>query len=164
MITLSNLGYGFTATEIIKRAGTMMVSILVAATLWSAVKILHRTHEQLTGTSEEASSDGVAESQPVRVSGALAEHSLELKHQVAFLSQLRWLLGAIACAVWPRIDIFPNVRMGNPFFGVFKTRLRNRFLTPVARRSAELESKQLRLRRCIWFSRRTTLFVAFQLA
>lgn len=115
MIALTALGYQFTATEIIKRAGFTLVSVLVAATIWSAVKILFAgVWDALTGTLDERGDDVDSERQGARVTGALAEQSLELKHQMAFLGQCSLVLAAIVCVGWLWVDILPNVRMGNP--------------------------------------------------
>ncbi len=165
MMTLSALGYGFTATEIIKRAGIMFVAILVGATLWSAVKILaSRAWHALTGTYDESSADEHDESQPARVSGSLAEHSLELKHQIAFLSQCGLILGAIACAVWLWIDIFPNVRMGNPVLWNVQDTVAQSFLDASGQKVSrtQVETTPITLLHLVLAA--ATLFVAFQLA
>jgi len=115
MIALSALGYDFTATEIVRRAGLMSLSILIGATLWSAVKFLgSRAWDALTGTHDQSQADKYKGIRPARVSGALAERSLELKHQMAFLGQCGLVLGAIVCIGWLWIDILPNAQMGNP--------------------------------------------------
>ena len=165
MMTLSALGYGFTATEIIKRAGIMFVSILVGATLWSAVKILaSRAWHALTGTYDESSSDADDESQPTRVSGTLAEHSLELKHQIAFLSQCGLILGAIACAVWLWIDIFPNVRMGNPVLWNVQDTVAQSFLDASGQKVSRTQVETTPITLLHLGLAAATLFVAFQLA
>jgi len=165
MITLSALGYEFTATEIIKRAGIMFVSILVGATLWSAVKILASSAwNTLTGTREESSLDEYDELQPARFSGALTEHSLELKHQMAFLSQCGLVLGAIVCAGWLWIDIFPNVRMGNPVLWIVQDTVTQSFLDGSGQKVSrtQVETTPITVLRLVLAA--ATLFVAFQLA
>ena len=165
MMTLSALGYGFTATEIIKRAGIMFVSILVGLTLWSAVKILaSRAWHALTGTYDESSVDEPDELQPARVSGSLAEHSLELKHQIAFLSQCGLILGAIACAVWLWIDIFPNVRMGNPVLWNVQDTVAQSFLDASGQKVSRTQVETTPITLLSLVLAAATLFVAFQLA
>ncbi len=165
MITLSALGYEFTATEIIKRAGIMFVSMLVGATLWSAAKILASSAwHTLTGTRDESRLDEYEEVQPARVSGALAEHSLELKHQMAFLSQCGLVLGAILCGGWLWIDIFPNVRMGNPVLWTVQDTVTQSFLDASGQQVSrtQVETTPITVLRLVLAA--ATMFVAFQLA
>lgn len=115
MIALIVLGYQFTATEVIKRAGFTLVSILIAATLWSAVKILSAgAWDALTGYRDEGQVGVEVAPKGNSVSGAMAEQALELKHQIAFLGQCSLALAAMVCVGWLWVDILPNVRMGNP--------------------------------------------------
>jgi len=165
MISLSSLGYQFTAIEIIKRSGTMFVAILVGATLWSAIKILASgAWHSLTGTRDESRLDEYDETQPARVSGALAEHSLELKHQIAFLSQCGLVLAAIVCAGWLWIDIFPNVRMGNPVVWTVQDTVTQSFLDASGQKVSrtQVEATPITALRLVLAA--AALFVAFQLA
>ncbi|MDX1927210.1 MAG: mechanosensitive ion channel [Pirellulaceae bacterium] len=165
MITLSVLGYQFTALEIIKRAGFMFVAILVAATLWAAVKILASgAWHALTGTRDESRLDEYDDFQPARVSGALAEHSLELKHQIAFLSQCALLLGAFVCIGWLWIDIFPNVRLGNPVVWSVQDTVTQTFLDASGQKVSrtQIETTPITALRLVLAA--AALFVAFQLA
>ncbi len=115
MIGLSVLGYEFTANAIVVRAGMMFAISLLAATLWAAVKIISSgAWHTLTGTNGDRQFDEYGELPTPRISGALAEHALELKHQLAFLSQCALVLGAFLCIGWLWIDILPSVQMGNP--------------------------------------------------
>jgi len=115
MAALSAVGFGFTANVFIGRAIVTLVSLLVAATLWSAVKILSAgVWQMLTGSTPERRFDEYGEVESDSVNGILAEHYLELKHHLAFLCQCALVLGAIVCFGWLWIDLFPNVRMGNP--------------------------------------------------
>jgi potassium-dependent mechanosensitive channel len=115
MIALSALGYGFTAHEVIKRAIITLVSFMIAATLWSGVKILSAgAWHFLTGSSRPAGAGYSSDGQPELVTGVLSEHFLELKYHLAFLCQCTLLLGAVVYCGWLWIDVFPNARMGNP--------------------------------------------------
>lgn len=120
MLVLSALGYGFTANVLIKRAIITLVSLLIGATLWAGIKILSaHAWQMLTGSTppprqfDEYGEIKTADS-GAQVTGVLAEHSLELKHQLAFLCQCALVLGAIFSFGWLWIDIIPNVQMGNP--------------------------------------------------
>ncbi len=121
MIALSCLGYEFTATDIIKRVGLMFVSLLIGATLWSAVKILcSGAWHTLTGTRDPRQVDENRQNQPARVTGVMAQPSLELKHQMAFLAQCGLLLAAIVCSGWLWTDILPSLEIANPVVWTFK--------------------------------------------
>jgi len=165
MIALSVLGYEYTATEIIKRAGTMFVSILIGATLWSAIKILTSgVWHTLTGTRDERLLDEYEEQPPARVSGALAEHALELKHQMAFLCHCGLALAAIVGTGWLWSDILPDVRMGNPVVWTVQASV-----TPSAQGTSgqtlsrsEVEAQPVTVLHLVLAG--ATLFVAFQLA
>ncbi len=165
MIALSALGYGYTATEIIQRAGLMFVAFLVGLTLWSAVKILASgAWHTLTGTRDERRLNDADELPPARVSGALAEHSLELKHQMAFLSQCALVLAAIVCTGWLWKDIFPNVRMGNPVVWNVQDTVTQTFIDATGQQQSrsEVETTPITVLHLILAG--ATLFVAFQLA
>ncbi|QDT11390.1 mechanosensitive ion channel domain-containing protein [Stieleria marina] len=118
MIGLSIAGYGFTANELTRRAIITLIAVLMAATLWSGLKILAAgAWNRLTGVvtpKVERDEYGVIETSGGHVSGTLAEHSLELKHHLAFLCQCGLVLGAVVCLGWLWVDVFPNVQMGNP--------------------------------------------------
>ena len=117
-MSLAALGYGFTANELIKRGMITLCGVMAAVPLWTSLKILSaRAWERLTGVErQERQFDeyGEIETPATEISGTLAEHSLELKHHLAFLSQCALLLGAILCFGWLWIDVFPNIRTGNP--------------------------------------------------
>lgn len=165
MIALSALGYEYTATEIIKRAGTMFVSILIAATLWSALKIVASgAWHTLTGTHDDSRIDEFDEVQPARVSGALAEQSLELKHQIAFLSQCALVLAAIVCIGWLWIDILPNVRMGNPVVWTVQDTVTQSFVDANGQKLSRSEVLASPVTVLHLILAGATLFVAFQLA
>lgn len=165
MIALSVLGYEYAATEIIKRAGLMFVAIIVGFTLWSAVKIFaSEAWHTLTGTRDERRLDEYDDLPPPRVSGALAEHSLELKHQMAFLSQCALVLAAIVCTGWLWKDIFPNVRMGNPVVWTVQDTVTQTFFDASGQQQSlsEVETTPITVLHLILAG--ATLFVAFQLA
>ncbi|TWU36683.1 Mechanosensitive channel MscK precursor [Novipirellula aureliae] len=115
MITLSALGYEFTANELIKKAIITLSSLMIAATLWPAVKIASaHIWQRLTGPKPVRQFDEYGEIKPDVQVGTLGEHFLELKHQLAFLCQCALVLLTLLCLAWLWVDVFPNVRMGNP--------------------------------------------------
>jgi potassium-dependent mechanosensitive channel len=165
MIALSSLGYAFTATEIVKRAGLMFVSVLIAATLWSAVKILcSSAWHTLTGTRDERRFDPFGELPTARVTGALAEKSLEVKHQIAFLGQCGLVLAAIVCAGWLWIDILPNVNFGNPVAWTVQQTVTKTVLEANGQKvnRSEVETTSITMLHLILAG--ATLFTAFQLS
>ncbi len=165
MMTLSVLGYQYTANEIIKRASITFVAVLIAATLWSAVKILASgAWHLLTGTEEERPFYEEDDVQQVRVSGALAEHSLELKHQMAFLSQCALVLAAIVSVGWLWIDIFPNMRLGNPVLWTVQDTVMKTIVDTSGQKvtRSELQATPITLVHLALAG--AALFVAFQLA
>ena len=109
MLVLSALGYGFTAGELIKRSIITVSCLLIAAPLWGSIKILaDKAWRRLTGTAPPPPKfDEYGEIPQENTAGVLAEHSLELKHQLAFLFQCALVVGAIACFAWLWIDVFP---------------------------------------------------------
>jgi potassium efflux system protein len=165
MIALCALGYQFTTTEIIKRAGLMFAATVLGATLWSAVKILSSwAWHALTGTQQENQNDEYVGRKPARVSGALAEHALELKHQIAFLGQCALLLAALASIGWLWIDVFPNVRMGNPVVWTVQETVQQAVLDGNGQsvNRAVIETKAITLLHLVLAG--AALFVSFQLA
>ncbi len=163
MIVLSGLGFENASHEIIRRAGLMLISVLVGATLWSAIKILaSRAWHALTGTHDERRFDEYDEIP--RVTGALAEHSLELKHQMAFLSHCGLVLGATVAIGWLWSDVFPNVRMGNPVVWTVQNSLEQATLDANGQALTRpvIETTPITLLHLVLAG--ATLFVAFQLA
>lgn len=118
MLVLSALGYEFTVNVLVKRAMITLTSALIAATLWPTVKILSaRAWQTLTGATpppRKFDEYGEIKTDADHVTGVLAEHSLELKHQLAFLCQCGLVVGALLSFGWLWIDIAPSVQMGNP--------------------------------------------------
>lgn len=165
MIGLLALGYEYAANEIIQRAGFMFVSLLVGLTLWSTVKILASgAWHTLTGTRDERQLDEQAELPPERVSGALAERSLELKHQIAFLSQCALVLSAIVCVGWLWRDIFPNVQLGNPVVWNVQGTVNRTIVDASGQEVSRSEVKTTPVTALHLVLAAATVFVAFQLA
>ncbi|WP_390173960.1 mechanosensitive ion channel domain-containing protein [Rhodopirellula islandica] len=116
LIALSTLGYSVTTHEIIQRIIFTAVTLMSTAILWAGVKYVSaEAWDLLTGTrSTKQAQEEYDEPEAGRVAGALGEHFLELKHHLAFLCQCALVLSAVVCFGWLWIDVFPNVRMGNP--------------------------------------------------
>ncbi len=164
MIGLTALGYEFTATEIVKRAGLMFVSILLGATLWSAVKFLcSSAWHALTGTRVQRQADDYR-GRPSRVSGALAEQSLELKHQIAFLGQCALAIAAFVCIGWLWIDILPNAQMGNPVVWTVQGNAAPSFLDAQVQSANRTDVATTNITVLHLVLAGATLFVAFQMA
>lgn len=165
MIGLLTLGYEFAANEIILRAGLMLSGLLIAATLWAALKIIASAIWQIiTGTRQERRFDAYGEIQPVRTGGALADHALELKHQLAFLGQCGLVLAGLVGLGWLWIDILPSVQMGNPVVWTVQETI-NQALRDANGQEifrAEVRSAPVTVLHLVLAL--ATLFVAFQLA
>lgn len=165
MIGLSALGFESAANEIIQRAGLMLVSLLVGATLWSAIKIISsQAWHALTGTRDETRLDDYDGMPPARVSGAMAEYSLELKHQMSFLSRCGLVLGAVVCIGWLWSDVFPKVQLGNYVVWTVQDTVTKASLDAQGRTAirSEVITTPITLLHLVLAA--ATLFVAFQLA
>ena len=165
MIALIVLGYQFTAMELIKRTGFTFVSILAGATLWSAVKILSAaTWDTLTGVGGGQRGGIDSEGQESRISGALAEQSLELKHQIGFLGQCSLALAATVCLGWLWVDILPNVRMGNPVLWSVQENVTQSFTDANGQEVSRTAVAQTSITALHLVIAGAIMFVAFQLA
>lgn len=165
MIGLLTLGYEFAANEIIMRAGLMLSGVLIAATLWSALKIISSAIWQvLTGTRQERRFDAYGEIQPARVGGALAEHALELKHQLAFLGQCGLVLAGIVGLGWLWIDVLPSVQMGNPVVWTVQETVNQVVREANGQEIVRAEVRSIPVTALHLVLATATLFVAFQLA
>lgn len=167
MITLAVLGYGFTAVAILQRATITLVSLLVAATLWPAVKILAAgCWSMLTGASPtpRRRDDGTEQQLVTSVPGVLAEHYLELKHQLAFLCQCALVFTTIAGVAWLWIDIFPIMQMGNPVVWSIQDTVMQPTVNEAGQTvvSTVVDTKPITMLHLAFAV--VTLFVAFQLA
>ncbi|MEM8910651.1 MAG: mechanosensitive ion channel domain-containing protein [Planctomycetota bacterium] len=170
LIVLSCLGYGYTANELLRRALITGYGLVVWATLWPGLKTLASSAWQwLTGTNAspvdhhwEGSSSEAPDGKPAV--GRLAEHYLELKHHLAFLCQGAFcLVGAVAIG-WLWIDVFPNLRMGNPIVW----HVQDTIMQPAVDASGETRFASVTTSTPITalhlMAAAATLFVAFQLA
>jgi potassium-dependent mechanosensitive channel len=165
MIILSALGFDFTAAEIVKRAAITLASILIGTTLWAAVKILSSgAWHRLTGTRDQRLDDEYGATETARVSGALAEHSLELKHQMAFLSQCALVLASIVSVGWLWVDIFPNVRLGNPVLWTIEGNATQFSFDVSGQRVSRSQAEATPITLLHVVLAAATLFVAFQVA
>ncbi len=165
MIGLSALGYDYTATEILQRAAITFASILIGATLWAAVKIISSSAwHKLTSTRDDRLLGAYGEVGEPRVSGVLAAHSLELKNQLAFLSQCALVLAAIASVGWLWVDIFPDVRLGNPVLWTVDESSTHSLLDAEGQSVDRSYSQEVPITLLHLVLAGATLFVAFQLA
>lgn len=123
MFVLSGLGYGHTAAELLQRFLVTWIVALIAAMVWPAVVALSsHLWRMLTGTLGPAKQyDEYGEIEPVispidegHVSGVLATHYLELKHQLAFLCQCGFVILGVIALGWLWVDVVPMAEVGNP--------------------------------------------------
>ena len=98
------------------------------------------------------------------VTGKLGEHYLELKHHLAFLCQCALVLGAIACFGWLWLDIFPNVRMGNPVVWTVQDTLTQSSVDAAGQTITSSVAETTPVTALHLLLAAVTLFVAFQLA
>lgn len=165
MVVLSILGYGFTANVLIVRAIITLVATWIAATLWPSVKILSaRAWQMLTGTTPPRRFDEYGEIRAESVTGALSEHSLELKHHLAFLCQCALVVAAIVCFGWLWIDVFPNARMGNPVVWAVQDTVTQSFVDAAGQPITRTFQETTNVTALHLLLAAATLFVAFQLA
>lgn len=169
MIGLIALGYEFTATEFIRRTILTVVALVTAATLWPGIKILStRMWHLLTGVKvppAEYDEYGRVEKKPAGlIGGAFVEHYLELKHQLAFLCQCALVIVGVACLGMLWIDVFPNVRMGNPVVWNVDETVTTATVNAAGQTvmGTTVESKPITALHLLMAA--ATLFVAFQLA
>ncbi len=168
LVALSAFGYGFTANALIARAIVTLVSLLIGATLWASVKILSaRVWRMLTGSPpapRQFDQYGEIKTEAETVTGKLGEHYLELKHHLAFLCQCALVLGAIACFGWLWLDIFPNVRMGNPVVWTVQDTLTQSSVDAAGQTITSSVAETTPVTALHLLLAAATLFVAFQLA
>ncbi len=170
MVVLSSLGYGYTANEFVQRAIITLVSLMIAATLWSGVKIASaHLWQMLTGTASPQQYDEYGRipagtTAGSQVTGVLGEHFLELKHHLAFLCQCALVVGAMVSFGWLWIDVFPNVRMGNPVVWTVQDTVTVSSLDAAGQTvtSSVIENTPITALHLLLAA--ATLFVAFQLA
>ncbi|MFG0267182.1 MAG: mechanosensitive ion channel domain-containing protein [Rhodopirellula sp. JB055] len=166
LIALSALGYSVTTHEIIQRIIITAVTMMSAAILWAGVKYVSaEAWDLLTGTrSPKQERDEYNEPEAGRVAGALGEHFLELKHHLAFLCQCAMVLGAVVCFGWLWIDVFPNVRMGNPVLWTVEDTVEQASVNAMGQTVMQSVVETTPVTAVHLLLAAGTLFVAFQLA
>ena len=106
LMGLSTLGYGYTATELLRRVMVTWVAAGTAALLWPGLSTA-AGHGWRVLTTTDTTDDHAA-------TGHLASHFVELKHQFAFLGQCGLIVAGIAAAAWVWIDAMPIAGLSNP--------------------------------------------------
>ncbi len=106
LIGLAGLGFGYTATELLRRVMLTWIAGGTAALLWPGVSTAC-SHGWRLLTSTHPDDD-------LAVSGHLASHFLELKHQFAFLAQCSLIVAGLGAAAWLWVDALPVAGLGNP--------------------------------------------------
>ncbi|WP_233148599.1 mechanosensitive ion channel domain-containing protein [Rhodopirellula sp. MGV] len=163
---LSAIGYGFTAQEIILRFAVTFSVGLIAAILWPAAKILSaHAWRVLTGASlPQRKFDEYGEIEPtheIDLSGGLY---LDLKHQIAFLCQCGLVVAGVVLVGMLWIDVFPNLRMGNPVVWTVTDTVTQPSMDASGQTMMQATVKEtpVTLVHCLFAA--VTLFVAFQVA
>ncbi|EGF28464.1 mechanosensitive ion channel domain-containing protein [Rhodopirellula baltica] len=166
LIGLSALGYSVTTHEIIQRIIFTAAILMSASILWAGVKYVSaELWHLLTGTRGATQTPGDSEElETGRVAGALGEHFLELKHHLAFLCQCALALGAIVCFGWLWIDVFPNVRMGNPVLWTVEDTVQQASVNATGQTVMQSVVETTPVTAMNLLLAAGTLFVAFQLA
>ncbi|MDA8743739.1 mechanosensitive ion channel [Rubripirellula amarantea] len=166
LFALSALGYGFTANELTKRALFTLIAVFIGITLWASVKIVSaHGWQMLTGvTPPPRKFDEYGEIEVQAEVGVLGEHFLELKHHLAFLCQCALVLVAIVCFGWLWIDVFPNIRMGNPVVWNIKDTVTQTTVDAIGQTMTSEVTETTPVTALHLVMAAATLFVAFQLA
>ncbi|MCC9603331.1 mechanosensitive ion channel [Stieleria sp. JC731] len=163
---LSAVGYGFTAQELIYRFAITFSIALTCATLWPATKIVAaHCWRILTGAeSPQRKFDEYGEIEPthdVDLSGGLY---LDLKHQIAFLCQCGLVVAGILFLGFLWIDVFPNLRMGNPVVWTVQETITTAAIGPSGETVMQAGVQEVPVTLVHVFFAGVTLFVAFQVA
>lgn len=118
---LSSIGYGYSASEILRRSMITWIAAVSVALFWPALSTsCSHVWRLLTGTVppprefDEYGEINPATEDEGHVSGHLATHFLELKHQLAFMCQCGLVVLAIASGGWLWWDVVPMAEVGNP--------------------------------------------------
>ncbi|QDV63357.1 putative MscS family protein.1 precursor [Crateriforma conspicua] len=167
MIGLSALGYGFTTAEIIRRAIWTAVIAMSAAMIWPGLKFAsEELWERITGMARDQADGDVigGYADTGKVSGALGEHFLELKHHLAFLCQCGLVLAAIFGFGWLWIDVFPNADVGNPVVWTVDDVVTQTVIDADGTSSLQSRTEPRPVTAFHLVLAAATLFVAFQLA
>ncbi|WP_438811131.1 mechanosensitive ion channel domain-containing protein [Rhodopirellula halodulae] len=166
MIVLSVLGYSVTTHEILQRAMLTAVALMSAAIVWAGIQYASaEAWDLLTGDrSLRASEDDGPSEESGRVAGALGEHFLELKHHLAFLCQCALVLSAVVCLGWMWIDVFPDVRMGNPVLWTVQDTAQEEVINAAGQTVMQTVTNPKPITAVHLLLAAGTLFVAFQLA
>ncbi|MEM6363685.1 MAG: mechanosensitive ion channel domain-containing protein [Planctomycetota bacterium] len=111
LAALASLGYGYTSRAILARLLWTSSIVIAAALIWPgtcffASNVWHALTDRREA--KEARHHGTTEMD------ALANHFLELKHHLAFLSQCGLILMALAILGWIWLDALPSTQLGNP--------------------------------------------------
>ncbi len=99
-----------------------------------------------------------------QVAGVLAEHNLELKHQLAFLCQCALAISMVVSLGWLWIDVFPNLRLGNPVVWTVQQQMTDNVINASGQPITQtwIDAKPITALHLV--AAVATLFVAFQLA
>lgn len=112
---LSALGYGYTASELIKRATVSMILVMVAGVVWKMGQLgFQQVWRNLTQPKTEPRYDDYGLIEEPESEEEVNETHVVLKHQIGFLCQcvVGVALVSTFAALW--VDVIPNMNLANP--------------------------------------------------
>ncbi|TWU05006.1 mechanosensitive ion channel domain-containing protein [Stieleria varia] len=112
---LSALGYGYTASELIKRASLSLVLVMVAGVMWKICQIgFNQLWRVLTQPKVEPRYDEYGLIDEPVVETEVNETHVVLKHQIGFLGQCLAGVAFVASFAGLWVGVIPNMGMANP--------------------------------------------------
>ncbi|MDV6030059.1 MAG: mechanosensitive ion channel [Phycisphaera sp. RhM] len=112
---LSSLGYGYTASELIKRATWSAIFVMTAGVVWKIGQLgFQQIWRNLTGPKVEPRYDEYGLIEEPEVSEEVNETHVVLKHQIGFLGQCVAGVALVSCFVALWVDVIPNMSLANP--------------------------------------------------
>ncbi|QDV40841.1 Miniconductance mechanosensitive channel MscM precursor [Stieleria neptunia] len=112
---LSTLGYGYTASELIKRATWSAIFIMTAGVVWKIGQLgFQQIWRNLTQPKVEPRYDDYGLIEEPEIDEEVNETHVVLKHQIGFLGQCVAGVALISCFVALWVDVIPNMSLANP--------------------------------------------------
>ncbi|MCS7470523.1 mechanosensitive ion channel [Stieleria sp. ICT_E10.1] len=112
---LSSLGYGYTASELIKRATWSAILVMTAGVVWKIGQLgFQQIWRNLTGPKVEPRYDEYGLIEEPEVDEEINETHVVLKHQIGFLGQCIAGVALTSCFVALWVDVIPNMSLANP--------------------------------------------------
>ncbi|QEG02133.1 Miniconductance mechanosensitive channel MscM precursor [Stieleria maiorica] len=112
---LSALGYGYTASELIKRATWSAILVMTAGVVWKIGQLgFQQIWRNLTGPKVEPRYDEYGLIEEPESEEEVNETHVVLKHQIGFLGQCVAGVALISSFVALWVDVVPNMSLANP--------------------------------------------------